>query len=187
VIALAFLTIGPVRPGVREALGQSGPPPSAQAERAPPPWATRGLTISGGLGYAYGLLGAQARYDLPFKMWLRVAPFLSGGTLGSIKDKWLMASTGLSASVGYRHRAALDLTISPVAFQDLILHGTVVDHRTLYGPVVAAGYEFFSSGGFMMRVLFGYGWGVWSRGDSPSISGLSFVLGLGGRVGERQW
>ena len=38
-----------------------------------------GFTVSFGLGYGYGILGAQLRYDRPLRPWLHVAPFVAVG------------------------------------------------------------------------------------------------------------
>jgi hypothetical protein len=182
--ALVSIVLGAELGAAGPVLGQTAAPPPATATPAPTPkpsWATRGLTLSIGSGYAYGLIGVQARFDIPIKLWLRVAPFVGAGTLGT----WVGA-TGMSASLGFRHRLAADLAVCPFASQPLVLHGSKVDQRVAYGPAVAGGYEY-SSGVFLFRVLFGYHWGLWTKGADVSLSDVTLLAAIGGRLGGNRW
>jgi hypothetical protein len=157
--------------------------PTVQAAiEARPAFSSRGLTISAGLGFEYGFLGVQARYDLPLREWLHVAPFAAPGMAHDYGNTWLVGSLGVAGSVGVKHRLALDLAVAPVAWEPLSLHGTVVDVRTLYGPHVGAGYEVVTAKGFLFRSMIGYGWGQWSTGVGTSFSGVNISLGIGRRV-----
>jgi hypothetical protein len=148
----------------------------------PPARERPGLTATVGLGYAYGGLGGQFRFDLPVRPWLELAPFGGAGLLDGSQLKSLSWAGGVSASLGRRHRLTADLAVAAIAGEDLVLHGTVVDSRIIYGPNVGVGYEFFSNFGGLVRLLVGYGWGLWGKGEGPFPSTVTFALGLGGRV-----
>jgi hypothetical protein len=148
----------------------------------PAPWQKRGLTLSAGVGYGYGLLGLQARFDLALRWWLHASPFLAGGTARGLSTEQLVAAAGISTGLGMRHRFAVDLAVAPYAFQDLNLHGSIVDRRTIYGPAVAGGYELFTAGGVLLRIMLGYAWGRWTQGSSTTLSGMTLTLGVGRRV-----
>lgn len=141
-----------------------------------------GFTASFGLGSAYGVLGLQVRYDRPLRPWLHLAPFLGGGT--NTESGWssLVGSVGLSAGLGWRHRLTADFVLAPVVWNELNLHGTEVDLRTIYGPHLAAGYEHASDSGAFQRVLVGYGWGEWGKGAGPFPSEQTLTVGFGWRV-----
>lgn len=179
--ALTCLTLT----GLGAARGQppSDPQGTLQVRPAPPaPWEKAGLSASLGLGYGYGLLGFQARYDFPLRWWLHVSPFVGGGTAAGFTTEHPVGAVGLSTSLGMRHRLAVDVAIAPVGIQQLNLHGVVVDHRTMYGPLVAGGYELVRAGGFFGRLLVGYAWGQWTQGAWEPVSETTFTLGLGARL-----
>ena len=142
----------------------------------------RGLTVTGGIGNVYGMLGGQLRYDLPVRPWLTLAPFAAVGFFPGEGTTFWQGAGGLTAALGRRHRLAADVAVVPMYGEELNLHGTVLDSRVIYGPSIAGGYEFFSNGGFVWRLLIGYGWGLWGKGAGPFDSDLTLALGIGARV-----
>ncbi len=139
-----------------------------------------GVTASLGLGYAYGVLGGQIRYDRPLRPWLHLAPFVAGGF--HYERVVVAGAIGMSVGFGRRQRLVVDLAVAPVQWQELNLHGTTIDFRTIYGPTVGVGYEDVSESGVMRRITFGYGWGMWGKGEGLFSSRLSVTFGAGGRL-----
>lgn len=141
-----------------------------------------GLTVSFGFGNAYGFPGMQVRYDRPLRPWLHLAPFAAVGIAPDYHWLWVVGAAGVSAGLGWRHRLAADLAVTPVASQQLNLHGTIIDLRTTYGPNIGLGYEHVSDNGWMQRAVLGYGWGIWGKGEGPFPSDVTLTLGVGTRL-----
>jgi len=137
---------------------------------------THGLALAAGFGITFGLLGLQARYDIPLRPWLTVSPFISGGVMfGALRGPY-----GASVAFGQRHRLAVDLSVGPVASESLSLHGKKVDERTVYGPIAAVGYEHMSDGGWFQRATIEYAhqqWGSAGPIQSPHIVFSGFAFG----------
>ena len=139
-----------------------------------------GLDLAMGFGSIYGTIGLQARFDVPVRRWLLVAPFLGGGLFfkeGS--GVGAAPAAGVSLSVGHRFRLAVDLGVGPVALVDLDVHGTAVDTRTLLGPLVALGLEVARENGAYVRASIGAAWPEW-----PSLvsSRATLVINVGAGV-----
>ena len=173
---------------------QAPPPPPAATVSAGPPAPARpptvavapvlkrdrhGLALSLGLGLMYGLLGAQARYDIPVRPSLTVSPFVVAGVIGL-----LAGPVGVGAALGARHRLVLDVALAPQGRQGLYLHGTAIEGALIYGPVAGIGYEHMSDGGWIQRVTIDYGYAAW--GSVLAIEDPHTLLFSAG-FGRRFW
>jgi hypothetical protein len=142
---------------------------------------SHGLALAAGFGITYGFLGLQARYDLPLRRSLTVSPFVSAGLLFGA----LSGPAGFSTAFGERHRFAVDVGVAPLWRSELVLHGTTVADRIIYGPLIAAGYEHMSDGGWFQRTTIEYAYATW--GSAVPIQPPRFALFGGLAIGRRIW
>jgi hypothetical protein len=141
-----------------------------------------GLTVSLGFGYGYGLYGVQLRYDRPLRPWLHLAPFVAGGVNFDLGWKSVVGAVGLSSGLGWHHRLTVDVAIAPTTWEQLDVHGSRLDSRNIYGPVVAAGWEHVSERGYLQRITLGRGWGRWAKGAGPFPPAFMLAIGFGWRA-----
>ncbi len=117
--------VQPVAPAAPAAPGATPTPAIAAAVAVTPPRPTRethGLALAAGFGIEYGVLGLQARYDIPIRPRLIVSPFVSAG----INFGLLSGPIGVSTALGTRHRFVVDLGVAPLDRFRLWVHGTPV-------------------------------------------------------------
>lgn len=139
-----------------------------------------GLDLSVGMGSTYGMIGLQARFDVPVRRWLVVAPFVANGLF--FKDGagvGAVPAGGVSLAVGRRFRLALDVGVGPIEFVTLRLHGTAVDARALLGPLAGLGLEVTRENGAYVRLCVGGGWPEWPPLEAARAV---FVFNLGAGV-----
>lgn len=157
------------------------------ATEAPPDGVTplarerMGLDLALGTGTSFGsTIGLQARFVVPARPWLLVAPYVAGGFLfKEASGLGAAPAAGISLSAGRHYRAAVDLGVGPIVLGDLKLHGTTLDTRAILGPQVALGLEIARENGAYFRLTAGVGWAEWPR----FIAGeTSFVFNLSGGV-----
>jgi hypothetical protein len=130
------------------------------------------------LGIVYGGLGVQARYDVPITGSLTVSPFVAAGLFFGA----LSGPVGVSAALGARHRFVVDLGVAPLGHSPFVLHGTTVTDRIAFGPMVAAGYEHMSDGGWYQRTTLEVAYATWSSAPVNSSPVLFGGLGFGRRI-----
>jgi hypothetical protein len=133
-----------------------------------------GLALLGGLGITYAALGGQLRYDIPVGRSLTVSPFVSAGIIAV-----LPGPIGVTAGLGARHRLIVDLAVVPLERDSLVLHGTTITERTIFGPMAAVGYEHISDSGWIQRCTIEYAYTAWGSvtnrpGHHVIFSGLGF-------------
>ena len=176
--------VHPVAPAAPAAPGATPTPAITAAVAVTPPRPTRethGLALAAGFGIEYGVLGLQARYDIPIRPRLIVSPFVSAG----INFGLLSGPIGVSTALGTRHRFVVDLGVAPLDRFRLWVHGTPVADRTIFGPMLAAGYEHMSDGGWFQRTTIEVAYEAWSAVAVPINSHLVLFSGLA--VGRRIW
>jgi hypothetical protein len=168
-VAPAATTAAPV---AATATGPPGPRPKRE---------THGLALAAGLGIAYGFLGLQARYDVPVTRSVTVSPFVASGLAFGV----LSGPVGVSTALGARHRFVVDLAVAPMDRMRFILHGTTVTDRSIFGPMLAAGYEHMSDGGWFQRTTIELGYATWT---TAPVSVNSYPVIFGGLAfGRRIW
>ena len=135
------------------------------------------LGIEGGR-HASGL-GVTALYFHP----LAERPITLSGQLGAgisgAVPRAAVLSAGLGASYGHRHRAVMTAAWGALGRSSLLLHGTEVAERTLYGPGLEAGYEYLSDRGLLFRAVAGAGYlsRAWQEQLARVVPTGSVVLG----------
>jgi hypothetical protein len=152
------------------------PTPAPAIVAAPTRRERHGPALMVGLGIAYSVLGAQARYDIPVRRAVTVSPFVAGGLFGA-------GPFGVSTMLGGRHRLVVDLAVAPLGREQLYLHGTVVDGSRIYGPAAGVGYEHMSDGGWLQRATLEYAYEAWG---STALSHHYVIFG-GFAFGRRIW
>ena len=147
-------------------------PDSLPAQAAPP---LRVVTVTAGVGNAMGWLGAQGeRYFGPD----RLSVFIGAGYTPSLDQGEPSGPTfaaGLRGyTAGFKHRGFLEASVSQI-FTEVI---GIEPGRRLYGPGLAAGYQFASRGGFTLMASLGLGYAP-GVDDGSSKVGSLVNLGLG--------
>jgi hypothetical protein len=160
------------------AAAPAAPAPGGVPER--PRRERHGLALALGAGFSMGILGVQARYDIPVRRRLTVSPFVAAGVLFGL----LAGPAGVTTTFGARHRLAVDLGVAPLIRAHLILHGTPVEGQVIYGPCGGIGYEHMSDGGWLQRVTFDFGYATWG---SPVPPATPYVGTIGFAFGRRIW
>ena len=132
------------------------------AARAQDASATSGLAVGAGVGYQSPVLGGQVDYYwLPEGSPVHFAAHLGAGwvppsKIGSAQtDGALGLAGGAFAFVGHHHRALLDVSYGLTGTQAQVAGSTVLRQERSYGITAAAGYEYMSSGGFLIRATVG--------------------------------
>lgn len=147
-------------------------PRSLPAQAAAP---VRTVTVTAGVGNSMGWYGAQAeRYFGPD----RFSAFIGAGYTFSMdqgEPSGLTFAGGLRGyTAGFKHRGFLEASVSQIYTEDLGLE----PGRRLYGPGLAAGYQFASRGGFTVVASLGVGYAP-GVGDGHTKFGGLASLGLG--------
>jgi hypothetical protein len=114
-----------------------------------------GVVLAVGVGDEFGGQGVGVIYDhaLGTRLPFQIAP---RGALGVHSDVATLA-VGVSGGFGYSHRAIVDVGVGMVDRETLYLHGYKLDERWVYAVTLAAGYEWVSEQGFVLRALVGGG------------------------------
>jgi hypothetical protein len=135
----------------------------------------RVVTVTAGVGNAMGWFGAQGeRYFGPD----RLSAFVGAGYTPSLDQGEPSGPTfaaGLRGyTAGFKHRGFLEASISQI-FTEVI---GLEPGRRLYGPGLAAGYQFVSRGGFTLMTSLGLGYAPGVDDGHTKVAGL-VNLGLG--------
>ena len=146
-----------------------------QAMRAQAPAPLRVVTVSAGVGNAMGWFGAQGeRYFRPG----RVSAIVGAGWTPSL-DQYEPSGPTFAAGLrgytaGFKHRGFLEASVSQIFTEvDALEPG-----RRLYGPGLAAGYQYASRGGFTLMTSLGLGYAP-GVDDGQSKVGALANVGLG--------
>ncbi len=147
-------------------------PRSIPAQEAAP---LRVVTVTAGVGNAMGWLGAQGeRYFGPD----RLSAFVGAGYTPSTDQDEPSGPTfaaGLRGyTAGFRHRGFLEASVSQIFTQT----HAVEPGRRLYGPGLAAGYQYAARGGFTLMTSLGLGYAPGVEGGYTKV-GMLANLGLG--------
>jgi hypothetical protein len=147
-------------------------PRSIPAQEAAP---LRVVTVTAGVGNAMGWLGAQGeRYFGPD----RLSAFVGAGYAPSTDQDEPSGPTfaaGLRGyTAGFRHRGFLEASVSQIFTQT----HAVEPGRRLYGPGLAAGYQYAARGGFTLMTSLGLGYAPGVEGGYTKV-GMLANLGLG--------
>jgi hypothetical protein len=124
------------------------PAPPARSQTSGLALGIEGARHAGGLGVT-----ALYYYPLPDRPFTLSAQ-LGAGISGAV-PRTPVAAGGAGVSYGRRHRAVLAIAWGALGRSTLLLHGTQVAERTLYGPGLEAGYEYVSDRGLLFRALAG--------------------------------
>jgi hypothetical protein len=147
-------------------------PRSVTAQEAEP---LRVVTVTAGVGNAMGWLGAQGeRYFGPD----RLSAFLGAGYTPST-DQYEPSGPTFAAGLrgytaGFRHRGFLEASVSQIFTEA----SSVERGRRLYGPGLAAGYQYAARGGFTLMTSLGLGYAP-GVDDGNTKVGALVNLGLG--------
>ena len=147
-------------------------PRSMPAQAAAP---LRVVTVTAGVGNAMGWYGAQGeRYFGPD----RLSAFVGAGyTFSTDQDEpsGPTFAAGLRGyTAGFKHRGFLEASVSQLFTQSNALD----EGRRLYGPGLAAGYQYAARGGFTLMTSLGIGYAPGVEGGYTKVAAL-FNLGLG--------
>ena len=147
-------------------------PCSLPAEAAAP---LRVVTVTAGIGNAMGWLGAQGeRYFGPD----RLSAFVGAGYTPSLDQGEPSGPTfaaGLRGyTAGFKHRGFLEASVSQIYTEVIGLE----PGRRLYGPGLAAGYQYAARGGFTLMASLGLGYAPGVDDGHTKFGGLA-NLGLG--------
>ena len=146
-------------------------PRSIPAQEAAP---LRVVTVTAGVGNAMGWLGAQGeRYFGPD----RLSAFVGAGYTPST-DQYETSGPTFAAGLrgytpGFRHRGFLEVSVSQI-----FTESDSLETDGLYGPGLAAGYQYASRGGFTLMTSLGVGYAP-GVNDGYTKVGALFNLGLG--------
>jgi len=146
-------------------------PRSIPAQEAAP---LRVVTVTAGLGNAMGWLGAQGeRYFGPD----RLSAFVGAGYTPST-DQYETSGPTFAAGLrgytsGFKHRGFLEASVSQI-----FTESDSLETGGLYGPGLAAGYQYASRGGFTLMTSLGVGYAP-GVNDGYSKVGAVVNLGLG--------
>jgi hypothetical protein len=149
---------------------------AAQAtDAAPAP--LRIVTITAGIGNSMGWFGLQGERYFARD---RLSAFLGAGYTPSIDEGDPSGATFAAGirgfTAGLKHRGFLEASVSQIFIES----GFVERPRRLYGPGLAAGYQFASRGGFTLMVSLGLGYAPGAEEyESESAFGGLINLGLG--------
>ena len=135
----------------------------------------RVVTVTAGVGNAMGWFGAQGeRYFGPD----RLSAFVGAGYTPSTDQDEPSGPTfaaGLRGyTAGFRHRGFLEASVSQIFTQT----HAVEPGRRLYGPGLAAGYQYAARGGFTLMTSLGLGYAPGVKGGYTKV-GVLANLGLG--------
>ena len=135
----------------------------------------RVVTVTAGVGNAMGWYGAQGeRYFGPD----RLSAFVGAGYTPSTDQDEPSGPTfaaGLRGyTAGFRHRGFLEASVSQIFTQT----HAVEPGRRLYGPGLAAGYQYAARGGFTLMTSLGLGYAPGVKGGYTKV-GMLANLGLG--------
>jgi hypothetical protein len=135
----------------------------------------RVVTVTAGVGNAMGWFGAQGeRYFGPD----RLSAFVGAGYTPSLdqgEPSGLTFAAGLRGyTAGFKHRGFLEASVSQIFTEVAGLR----PGRRLYGPGLAAGYQFASRGGFTLMTSLGLGYAPGVDDGHTKVGGL-VNLGLG--------
>jgi hypothetical protein len=135
----------------------------------------RVVTVTAGVGNAMGWLGAQGeRYFGPD----RLSVFVGAGYTPST-DQYEPSGPTFAAGLrgytaGFKHRGFLEVSVSQIFTQS---HAVELGRR-LYGPGLAAGYQYAARGGFTLMTSLGLGYAPGVQGGYTKV-GVLANLGLG--------
>lgn len=121
-------------------------------------WERPGPIVTLGMG---SLQHGEIGVELSYAAWrwsvfpVTVAPWAAFGKGGYPWSEKPIASAGFKASVGWRHRIALDVGAGWLSSEALVLHGTQVANRSNPGLLASAGYEFIGTSGVVLRFMLG--------------------------------
>lgn len=135
----------------------------------------RVVSVTAGVGNAMGWFGAQGeRYFGPD----RLSAFVGAGytpTLDQYEPSGLTFAAGLRGyTAGFKHRGFLEASVTQIFTE---VNG-LEPGRRLYGPGLAAGYQFASRGGFTLMTSLGLGYAPGVDDGHTKVGGL-VNLGLG--------
>jgi hypothetical protein len=135
----------------------------------------RVVTVTAGVGNAMGWFGAQGeRYFGPD----RLSAFVGAGYTPSLDQGEPSGPTFAAGLRGYtagvKHRGFLEASVSQIFIEVIGLE----PGRRLYGPGLAAGYQFASRGGFTIMTSLGLGYAPGVDDGHTKVGGL-LNLGLG--------
>ncbi len=153
--------------------------PAALSAPAPPRSQTPGLAVGIEGGRHASGLGVTALYYVPLRdRPITLSAQLGAGISGAV-PRAPVAAGGLGASYGRRHRAVMAIAWGALGRSNLLLHGTEVAERTLYGPGLEAGYEYLSDTGLLFRAVAGGGYlaRAWQEQLGRLVPTASVVLG----------
>ena len=145
--------------------------PSGMPAQAPEP--VRVVTVTAGVGNAMGWFGAQGeRYFGPD----RFSAFVGAGYTPSLDQGEPSGPTfaaGLRGyTAGFKHRGFLEASVSQIFTEVRGLE----PGRRLYGPGLAAGYQFVSRGGFTVMTSLGIGY---APGVDEGFTKVAALVNLG--------
>ena len=141
-------------------------PRSIPAQEAAP---LRVVTVTAGVGNAMGWLGAQGeRYFGPDRLSAFVGAGYTTITAGPTFAAGLRGYTP-----GFKHRGFLEVSVSQI-----FTESDSLETGGLYGPGLAAGYQYASRGGFTLMTSLGVGYAP-GVNDGYTKVGALVNLGLG--------
>ena len=135
----------------------------------------RVVTVTAGVGNAMGWFGAQGeRYFGPG----RLSAFLGAGWTPSL-DQYEPSGPTFAAGLrgytaGFKHRGFLEASVGQI-FTEV---NALEPGRRLYGPGLAAGYQYASRGGFTLMTSLGLGYAPGVHDGHSKVGALANV-GLG--------
>jgi hypothetical protein len=110
---------------------------------------------------------------------LTLSPFVAAGVVFGP----LAGPIGVSTALGARHRFVVDLGVAPLEHTSLILGVSTVAERTVFGPMLAAGYEHMSDSGWFQRATIEIAYATWSHAPlAESHPDLFSGLAVGRRI-----
>ena len=147
-------------------------PRGMRAQTAAP---LRVVTVTAGIGNAMGWFGAQGeRYFGPDHL----SAFIGVGYTPSL-DQYEPSGPTFAAGLrgytaGFKHRGFLEASVGQI-FTEV---NALEPGRRLYGPGIAAGYQYASRGGFTLMTSLGLGYAPGVDDGQTKVGGLA-NLGLG--------
>ena len=147
--------------------------PRSMPAQAPAP--VRVVTVTAGIGNSMGWLGVQGERYFGAD---RLSAFVGTGYTPSLDQGEPSGPTfaaGLRGyTAGFTHRGFLEASVSQIYTEVIGLE----PGRRLYGPGLAAGYQFVSRGGFTLMASLGLGYAPGVDDGHTKFGGLA-NLGLG--------
>ena len=133
----------------------------------------RVATILVGAGNHMGL-GLQVDYYFHNE---RFSFFVAGGYSGSDPLSISFGAGARAFAGGKKHRALLQLSVSTLGWEGVIIDEDNVLWSRLYGPGLQIGYQYTGSGGFTFIVTGGLGYVLGA--EDPRIDSTVGMMGLG--------